>query len=119
MFLMNGVLRPERMSESVNHHEVRLYAKLENNFNLTNKSSLFFNMKKYYEALGRDPFEVIPLTFHIKKGCNAEDNDYQAFLESFKSFEEKTASNSLLLSKREEKSEVVKSQDKSFNNGNA
>jgi len=73
MFLMNGVLRPESVSQTVNHHDVRLYAKLEFNSNLTNKSSLFFNMKRYYEAIGRDPFEVIPLTFHIKKGCTLDD----------------------------------------------
>ncbi len=44
-------------------------------------------MRRYYEALGRDPFEVIPLTFHIKKGCTSEDQEYQAFLVKFKEFE--------------------------------
>lgn len=67
--------------------DVRLYAKLENNFHLSNKCSLFYNMRRYYEALGRDPFEVIPLTFHIKKGCTSEDQEYQAFLVKFKEFE--------------------------------
>jgi len=25
-------------------------------------------MKLYYEAIGLDPFDVLPLTFHIKNG---------------------------------------------------
>ena len=57
----------------VSSNDIRLYAKLENNHHLSNKCSLFYNMTRYYEALGRDPFEVIPLTFHIKKGCIPED----------------------------------------------
>ena len=43
-------------------------------------------MKRYYEALGRDPFEVIPLTFHIKKGT--DDPEYFTFLQYFKEIEE-------------------------------
>jgi tubulin polyglutamylase TTLL1 len=49
---------------------MRIYNKMENNFHLSNKCALFYNMKRYYEAIGRDPFEVIPLTFHIKRGTD-------------------------------------------------
>ena len=44
-------------------------------------------MRRYYEALNRDPFEVIPLTFHIQKGCIDEDSEYQNFLLKFKEYE--------------------------------
>ena len=47
-------------------------------------------MRAYYKALNRDPFEVIPLTFHIKRGCVSEDQDYQDFLTYFKEFEDQT-----------------------------
>jgi hypothetical protein len=47
-------------------NSLKVYAKLENNYHLSNKYALFYNMRKYYKALGRDPFEVLPLTFHIK-----------------------------------------------------
>ena len=67
-------------------NDYKLYAKLENNFHLSNKCALFYNMKRYYEALGRDPFEVIPLTFHIKKGT--DDPEYFTFLQYFKEIEE-------------------------------
>lgn len=46
----------------------RIYAKLENNYHLSNKYALFYNMRKYYKAFSRDPFEVLPITFHIRKG---------------------------------------------------
>lgn len=49
---------------------MKMYAKLENNYHLTNKFALFYNMRKYYSAIERDPFEVLPLTFHIKKDTN-------------------------------------------------
>lgn len=62
-----------------------MYAKLENNFHLSNKCALFYNMKRYYEALGRDPFEVLPLTFHIRKGT--EDNEYTKFLKYYTGIE--------------------------------
>ena len=39
-------------------------------------------MKRYYEALDRDPFEVIPLTFHIKRGT--DDPEFYRFLEIYK-----------------------------------
>ena len=43
---------------------LRLYSKLEQNKQLTNKKGVFVNMRKYYESLGQDPFKVLPLTFH-------------------------------------------------------
>jgi len=44
----------------------RCYCKIEANYHLSNKFALFHNMSKYYKSQGRDPFEVLPLTFHIK-----------------------------------------------------
>lgn len=49
---------------------LRLYNKLEQNKQLTNKKGVFVNMRKYYESLGQDPFKVLPLTFHTKHGVN-------------------------------------------------
>jgi tubulin--tyrosine ligase len=37
---------------------------------LSNKKALFKNLRRYYLALGRNPFENMPLTFHIKAGVN-------------------------------------------------
>jgi hypothetical protein len=42
------------------------------------------NMKLYYEALGQDPFHVLPLTYHIKEGMN--DNSFKEFTQTFKQF---------------------------------
>lgn len=44
----------------------KMYNKIEDNFHLSNKKALFLNMRFYYEALGQDPFAVLPITFHVK-----------------------------------------------------
>ena len=46
----------------------RIYGKMEANYHLSNKFALFFHMSKYYKSIERDPFDVLPLTFHITKG---------------------------------------------------
>lgn len=62
-----------------------MYAKLENNYHLSNKYALFYNMRKYYKALNRDPFEVLPLTFHVKSGLS--DPEYGKFLYMHKDYD--------------------------------
>ena len=64
------VLAPE---QNLPHDSKKLYNRLEDNHHLSNKKSLFLNMKLYYESLGQNPFDVLPVTFHIKKGQNDEE----------------------------------------------
>jgi tubulin--tyrosine ligase len=40
---------------------------LECNYNLSNKKALFYNLSNYMRLLDKDPFTIIPLTFHIIK----------------------------------------------------
>jgi len=54
--------------QSEEGHSIKLYNKLEQNKQLTNKKGMFVNMRTYYDAIGEDPFKVLPLTFHTKKG---------------------------------------------------
>ena len=54
--------------------------KLENNAELSNKKSLFLNMKAHYESTDRDPFATLPLTYLIRDGIR--DVAYKEF-ESF------------------------------------
>jgi len=51
-------------------YSVKLYNKLEDNFHLSNKKALFLNMKNYYDAMGKDVFAAVPVTFHIKEGLD-------------------------------------------------
>ena len=44
------------------------------------------SMKTYCEVLGANPFEVVPLTFHIKDGTN--DSEFHRFLEVFNSIKQ-------------------------------
>ena len=80
---------------------MRVYAKLENNYHLSNKYALFYNMRKYYKACHRDPFEVLPLTFHVKRGTS--DAEYLKFLNVYKLIE-----NQKMAAAREEKDLIKK-----------
>jgi hypothetical protein len=83
-FLMGNPISPPN-DETMDSSDIRLYAKLACNYQLTNKASLFHNMDVYYRSLLRDPFEVIPLTFHIKNG-GTSDSEYQRFLACFNEY---------------------------------
>ena len=66
---------------------LRLYNKLEQNKQLTNKKGVFVNMRKYYESLGQDPFKVLPLTFHTQHGVN--DAEFRKFANYYNALEQK------------------------------
>lgn len=54
---------------------------LENYFHLANKKALYYNLKSYYESVGEDVFQVLPLTFHIKEGVS--DPEFVRFQEFY------------------------------------
>ena len=45
--------------------KTKMYNHLEDNFHLSNKKALFYNMKYYCEASNENVFDYIPVTFHI------------------------------------------------------
>jgi hypothetical protein len=61
---------------------------LEGHIHLSNKKALYYNMKTYYESIGENPFDYLPLTFHIKEGVESE--EFSRFAEEFKRTEEST-----------------------------
>jgi hypothetical protein len=44
---------------NITHNHMECY------YHLSNKKALLYNMKAYYDAVGVDPFTVLPLSFHI------------------------------------------------------
>lgn len=48
---------------------------------MSNKKALYINMKHYYEALGEDPFQHMPVTYHVKEG--SEDPEFIKFTEFY------------------------------------
>lgn len=67
--------------QTYNSSEIKMHNKLEHNYHLSNKKALFYNMKRYYTAIGEDVFSYLPLTFHIK-----DDENDPAFLEFEEAF---------------------------------
>ena len=49
---------------------------------LGNKKSMLYNMKAYYEAIKKDPFNVMPLSFHINE--ENKEVEYEKFKEAYK-----------------------------------
>ena len=58
-----------------------MYNKIEDNYHLSNKKALFVNMKTYYEAMHEDPFDSLPVTFHVKDGLS--DQHWQDFTDYY------------------------------------
>lgn len=71
----------EKKVENVTCHHVITCNHQENNFHLSNKKAIYYNMKCYYEALGLNTFDNIPLTYHIKEGDS--DKEFQRFQETY------------------------------------
>ena len=60
---------------------IKIYNRLENNFHISNKKAMFINLRNYYEAMGRDIFDAVPVTFHIQDGTS--DPEFQNFKEFY------------------------------------
>jgi hypothetical protein len=56
--------------ENVTSHLLRTTNHMENNFHLSNKKAIYYNMKVYYDATGQSTFDYLPLTYHIKDGLS-------------------------------------------------
>ena len=61
--------------------KIKICNRMECNYHLSNKKALFYNMRAYYEAIKENPFDYLPLTFHIQNGT--EDKEYAKFLEYY------------------------------------
>jgi hypothetical protein len=60
---------------------LKIYNKLEFNFEISNKKNLFYNLKSFYEEKGKNPFDVIPVTFHVS---GRDDENFLKFVKFFK-----------------------------------
>jgi len=60
----------EEKEENPTSHGLQTYGKQENNYHLSNKKAIYYNMKVYYEAIGKEYHHFLPITFHIKEGLN-------------------------------------------------
>ena len=65
------------MVVTVDKLDTKLYNKIEDNFHMAKKKALLLNMTNYYESLGQNVFDSLPVTFHIKNGL--EDPEFKRF----------------------------------------
>ena len=67
--------------------KLRVYNRIERNFELCSKKRLFGNMVAYYKSQNQDPFVHIPMTFHIVNG--PRDPNFLMFKQKFGEIQEK------------------------------
>lgn len=53
----------------------------EQHYHISNKKAMFLNMQRFYKANDQDPFTVLPLTFHIRRGI--DDPEFAGFVEYY------------------------------------
>lgn len=70
-FKYDSVVKGDKVKEG------RVQNHLIHNYVIGNKKSLFRLMSGYYKSIGKDPFQYIPLTYHI--GGGLEDPRFLAF----------------------------------------
>jgi len=46
--------KEEEKDVNVTSHHLLTYGKMENNYHLSNKKAFFYNLKVYYEAIGKE-----------------------------------------------------------------
>jgi len=64
-----------------NSKPFKMHNHLENNWNLSNKKALFYNMRTYYSAISEEYSKYLPLTFHIQEGIN--DREWEKLVEYY------------------------------------
>ena len=62
---------------------------LESHIHLSNKKALYYNMKAYYECMGEDPFNFIPLTYHVQEGST--DAQFELFSKMYQDIEQEAS----------------------------
>lgn len=64
--------------------KIKMHNKMEHNYHLANKKALFFNLRCYYEIIGQEVFDVVPITYHVK---HVNDQSFKEFELCFRTFE--------------------------------
>ena len=66
-------------------YQTKIYNRMEDNFHLSNKKALFWNMSEYYRSMDKSPWDALPVTFHIENGLS--DVEYTKFLNYYQRIE--------------------------------
>jgi hypothetical protein len=66
------------LATATNACEMQMHNKIDLNLLLSNKKALFFNMKQFYAAMGENPFDYMPVTFHV---TGENDKEFARFCE--------------------------------------
>ena len=71
----------DKLHKVTEPEKLKIHNHLPNNYIIGNKKALFYTMSMYYQLINENPFNYLPLTFHIQNGL--EDEEYLKFLNSY------------------------------------
>lgn len=57
--------------------DLQIHNRIDMNFLLSNKKALYYNMKRFYQAVQKNVFDYLPVTFHVN---NEDDLEFNNFL---------------------------------------
>ena len=77
----NKHFKYEKMIKTIEIKETKVHNHFINNYVIGNKKALFHTLNSYYNFIGEDVFDYLPLSFHIREGL--EDPVYFKFLKYF------------------------------------
>ncbi len=75
---------------SIDPRQQKISNHMERHYHISNKKAMFINLQRYYQIMGEDPFNTLPLTFHIRQGVG--DPEFVRFTEYYDQLEEKRKS---------------------------
>lgn len=71
----------DEIKKEVYSQDLKMCNHLEFNYVLGNKKCLFYSIKSYFEMNKKDPFSILPQTFHIK---SVYDPEYEKFIKEYR-----------------------------------
>ena len=75
--LISESISPIALNLNPDQIPIRIYNRIERNYQLTSKKRLFLNLQGYFQSKGNDVFSVIPMTFLVQSG--REDPEFKRF----------------------------------------
>lgn len=106
MLTILDILEPEKREFP------RIYNRMEDNFHLSNKKALFWNFSEYYKSMNKNPWDALPVTFHVEDGLN--DLEYLKFLEYHKNLTDEISNKTLKKQRKLEEEERKRCSDSSL-----
>ncbi|OMJ85700.1 hypothetical protein SteCoe_12889 [Stentor coeruleus] len=91
----------------ISSNSIKICNKLEKNQHICSKKLMFYNLRNFYTKKGKNIFDVVPVTFHVKS--TGKDKNFLEFMEYYKEQEKKKMNNIWIIKPGENTNRVASS----------